>query len=132
MERAGLGRHIEVLGGDYTERAGAEAGELIAARARLPTALFAANDLVAVGAIDAIERRGHGVPADVSVVGYDNTFFARLGRVSLTTVDQPARGDGPHRHQAAGGSHGRRPPLVRAHADHADAHASRTTGPPRA
>ena len=32
MERAGLGRHIEVLGGDYTERAGAEAGEAIAAR----------------------------------------------------------------------------------------------------
>ena len=89
MERAGLGRHIEVLGGDYTERAGAEAGELIAARTRLPTALFAANDLVAVGAIDAIERRGYGVPADVSVVGYDNTFFARLGHVSLTTVDQP-------------------------------------------
>ncbi len=35
------------------------------------------------------------------------------------------RGDGPHRHQAAGGSHGRRPPLVRARADHADAGASR-------
>ncbi len=89
MEQAGLGRHVEVLGGDFTERAGTEAGAAIAARSRLPTAVFAANDLVAVGAIDAIERRGIGVPAEVSVIGYDNTFFARLRPISLTTIDQP-------------------------------------------
>ena len=89
MEHAGLGRHSEVLRGDYTEQAGTAAGEAIAARSRPPTAVFAANDLVAVGAIDAIERRGIGVPGDVSVIGYDNTFFARLRHISLTTIDQP-------------------------------------------
>ena len=89
MERAGLGRFVEVIHGDFTERAGADAAAALVSRRKLPTAVFAANDLVAVGAIDTLERNGHLVPADLSVVGYDNTFFARLRHVSLTTVDQP-------------------------------------------
>ena len=89
MTNVGLGDHIDVLPGDYTERAGQAAGTALAARPRLPTAIFAANDLVAVGAIDALERSGARIPEDVSVVGYDNTFFARLSHISLTTVDQP-------------------------------------------
>lgn len=89
MARSGLERFIEVLPGDFTERAGTEAVDSMAGRRSLPTAVFAANDLVAVGAIDALERAGHQVPDGVSVVGYDNTFFARLGHISLTTVDQP-------------------------------------------
>jgi DNA-binding LacI/PurR family transcriptional regulator len=89
MERNGLARFTEVIPGDYTERAGTDAGTRLVARRQLPTAIFAANDLVAVGVIDALERTGREVPRDVSVVGYDNTFFARLRHVSLTTVDQP-------------------------------------------
>lgn len=89
MERAGLGRFIEILPGDFTERAGTDAAAALVRRRNLPTAVFAANDLVAVGAIETLERNGHEVPAAVSVVGYDNTFFARLRHVSLTTVDQP-------------------------------------------
>ena len=89
MERRGLGRFIEVLAGDFTERAGTEAAAALVRRRSLPTAVFAANDLVAVGAIETLERNGHQVPGAVSVVGYDNTFFARLQHVSLTTVDQP-------------------------------------------
>ena len=89
MERYGLARFAEVIPGDYTERAGAEAGMQLSTRRQLPTAIFAANDLVAVGVIDALERTGREVPRDVSVVGYDNTFFARLRHVSLTTIDQP-------------------------------------------
>ena len=89
MERRGLSRFIEILPGDFTERAGTEAATALVRRRSLPTAVFAANDLVAVGAIETLERNGHEVPGAVSVVGYDNTFFARLQHVSLTTVDQP-------------------------------------------
>ncbi|MBA3399853.1 MAG: LacI family DNA-binding transcriptional regulator [Acidimicrobiia bacterium] len=89
MSRAGLDRFAAVVPGDFTEQAGADAVGALMAMRRLPTSVFAANDLVAVGAIDALERAGHDVPGRVSVVGYDNTFFTRLGHISLTTVDQP-------------------------------------------
>ena len=89
MRRAGLGAGTEVLAGDFTEQAGIDAATALLRRADLPTGVFAANDLAAIGAIDAFGRAGLDVPADVSVMGYDNSFFAHLRHVSLTTVDQP-------------------------------------------
>jgi DNA-binding LacI/PurR family transcriptional regulator len=83
-----LGLEPDVIAGDYTERAGVAAAEDLLRRTRLPTAVFGANDLVAAGALDAFESAGRRVPDDVSIVGYDNTFLARLHHVSLTSVDQ--------------------------------------------
>lgn len=56
-----------------------------------PTAIFAANDDMAAGAIGAICERGMSVPADVSVCGFDDTPIARHIYPSLTTVRQPTR-----------------------------------------
>lgn len=53
---------------------------------RRPTAIFAANDLSAHGAIDAIHAAGMSVPGDVSVIGYDDTWYATVTRPHLTTV----------------------------------------------
>lgn len=52
-----------------------------------PSAIFAANELMALGVLDAVRRLGLSVPEDLSLVGHDNTFLSRAAYPSLTTVD---------------------------------------------
>jgi DNA-binding LacI/PurR family transcriptional regulator len=89
MGEAGLSGVAAVVSGDFTEDAGVHAAERLLAADELPTAVFAANDLVALGLIDRLETGGVRIPEDVSVVGYDNTFVAGLNHIRLTTVNQP-------------------------------------------
>jgi LacI family transcriptional regulator len=55
-----------------------------------PTAIMCANDLVALGALLSLQRRGLRVPEDVSLVGYDDVEFVEALRPPLTTVRQPS------------------------------------------
>jgi DNA-binding LacI/PurR family transcriptional regulator len=89
MRRHGLARESLVVPGEDTEEGGAGAVARLLATGPRPTAVFAANDFAAVGALHALEERGLGVPEDVSLVGYDNTSLAALGHINLTTIDQP-------------------------------------------
>jgi DNA-binding LacI/PurR family transcriptional regulator len=77
-----------VARGAFTEASGVAAAEEMLATGREVTAVFAGNDVSALGALDAIEGAGLRVPDDVSIVGYDNTFVAALRHVSLTSIDQ--------------------------------------------
>ncbi|MYL62161.1 substrate-binding domain-containing protein [Bacillus hwajinpoensis] len=54
-----------------------------------PTAIFAANDSMAMGAIKAVKDQGHRVPEDVAVVGFDNIQFSEIFEPALTTIAQP-------------------------------------------
>jgi DNA-binding LacI/PurR family transcriptional regulator len=91
MERHALGAKALVVRGDYTEAGGAAAVARLLDGGARPTAIFAANDLSALGALDALLQRGIRIPDEISLVGYDNTSLARLAHVDLTTVDQPRR-----------------------------------------
>jgi LacI family transcriptional regulator len=54
-----------------------------------PTAVFACNDLMAIGTISAAVRLGRQVPADLSVVGFDDVPLASFANPALTTIVQP-------------------------------------------
>jgi DNA-binding LacI/PurR family transcriptional regulator len=81
-----------VLRGDYRQASGyAAAREALAARSgERPTAFVCANDLMALGVIEYCRDHGLRVPADVSVVGFDDVPLASLLVPSLTTVRQSA------------------------------------------
>ena len=89
MLERGLGAEIVVESGDFTERSGAQAARRLMTGACAPTAIFAANDLTAAGAMGALGELGLRVPRDVSIVGYDNSAIASMHHMSLTTIDQP-------------------------------------------
>jgi DNA-binding LacI/PurR family transcriptional regulator len=89
MNARGLGEHIHVVRGDYSEAGGRKAARVLMQHDRRPTAIFAGNDLSAVGALGVVEYLGFDVPGDVSIVGYDNTALAAMHHVALTTINQP-------------------------------------------
>jgi LacI family transcriptional regulator len=69
--------------------AAAAAVEQILAATPPPTAVACVNDMAALGLLDGLEAAGLRVPADISVVGYDDLPFARRLSPPLTTVNQP-------------------------------------------
>lgn len=87
MREADIGRIDELLvQGDFSETAGYEAGYTILSRERRPTAVFAANDAMAIGALCAIREQGVRVPEEIAVVGFDDIPIARFVSPPLTTV----------------------------------------------
>lgn len=91
MRARGMADQVRVLSGGFSEHHGAVAAGLLLAQPPdvRPTAVCAANDLVAVGMLSTFEAGGLRVPDHISVVGYDDSVLARVERISLTTINQP-------------------------------------------
>jgi len=84
-----------VFSGDYTLSAGRSCAERLIALARTllkserPTAIMAANDMMAVGLMQRLQQEGWRLPADLSVIGFDNILWSEWVYPALTTIAQP-------------------------------------------
>jgi LacI family transcriptional regulator, galactose operon repressor len=81
-------RTTYVRNGDYYSASGHEQMHRLLALQRPPTAIFAASDEMAIGAVSAIHEAGLSVPGDVAVIGFDDIDSASLLRPPLTTIRQ--------------------------------------------
>ena len=91
LERAGLVFHEDLrLWGNYSERSGAKVARELLGRPDRPTAIMAANDMMAIGALRVAQREfGLRVPEDVTIVGADGIPLTTYVEPGLTTVAQP-------------------------------------------
>ncbi|MFD7685066.1 LacI family DNA-binding transcriptional regulator [Streptomyces sp. NPDC059781] len=80
----------DVPGPALTVSAGRDAGHRILGLPTRPTAVFCANDLLALGVMQALYEAGLRVPDDIAVIGYDDIEFAASAVVPLTSVRRPA------------------------------------------
>ena len=91
LERAGGGELVPLETEALVVAEGRRVGERLVAmpEEERPTAAFCANDLLALGLLQAAWRIGLSVPGDLAVVGYDDIEFAEAAAVPLTSVRQP-------------------------------------------
>lgn len=92
-----LGREVSasmIAHGDYTHDSGFIAMNQLLDRNERIDAVFAANDLMAIGAMAAIHDRGLTVPGDIALVGFDDSIVAQTARPQLTTIRQDIVGLG--------------------------------------
>ncbi|MCZ3376871.1 LacI family DNA-binding transcriptional regulator [Rhizobium sp. AG207R] len=77
-----------VIDDEFSEMGGVRAAESILNGDFRPTAIFAANDLMAIGVMQSLRERGIRIPEDIAVVGFDDISAAKLVTPTLTTVAQ--------------------------------------------
>jgi LacI family transcriptional regulator len=88
MEASGAGTSADLeFAGDFSEAAGYAAGQSVAGIPNRPTALFAANDAMAIGALCGLRTAGLSVPDDIALAGFDDIAMARYVNPPLTTVN---------------------------------------------
>jgi len=88
LQASGIEPESRLVDGDrgWTAEAGFQSMEQLAARCPDLSAVFCANDLLAIGALSALARRGTKVPDQISVVGFDDTELARHSAPPLTSM----------------------------------------------
>jgi len=88
--------HRLVVNGAFTYDSGYEAAENLVRSGLKFDAIFASNDMIAIGAIECLGKHNIQVPQDVGVVGFDDIRMAAWYKPSLTTIRQPVYDMGRH------------------------------------
>jgi LacI family transcriptional regulator len=86
LAEAGLAHETRVLTGQFTEESGYAAGHELFADTQRPDAVFAANDMMAIGCLFALSERDVVIPIDIAIAGFDDIPIARYVTPPLTTV----------------------------------------------
>jgi DNA-binding LacI/PurR family transcriptional regulator len=94
LRQAIAGEVVIISGGHNSIESGATATSWLLDRDRIPTAIVGLSDVLALGALQEVERHGLQIPNDVSVCGFDDITAAQAA--NLTTVRQPIREKGQH------------------------------------
>jgi len=90
LERNGIEIRKEyIIKGDFKPQGGYEAAEELLNLAQPPTAIFACNDLMAIGVSRAVIERGMKIPGDISLIGFDDIYLSKYTNPPLTTIKQP-------------------------------------------
>ncbi|MFB5662532.1 LacI family DNA-binding transcriptional regulator [Alteribacillus sp. HJP-4] len=77
------------VSGNFTREGGILAANILSAQEERPTAVFFANDEMALGGLEAFQRKGFRVPEDISIIGFDDILEAQYVSPKLTTIRQP-------------------------------------------
>ena len=92
LQEHGIACQTELIEhGDFQQLSGYQAMLRLLEQPTQPTAVFAANDEMAIGAMDATHHQGLRIPEDIAFVGFDDIQVASFARPPLTTVRQPMR-----------------------------------------
>ncbi len=90
LENEGIPKSLKLeAGGNFTEDSGYKACQQLLKTEPRPTAIFAANDAMAIGAIEAVRDSGLKVPDDIAIVGFDDISTSQYITPALTTVRVP-------------------------------------------
>ncbi|QZY56047.1 LacI family DNA-binding transcriptional regulator [Crassaminicella profunda] len=78
-----------IVNGDFNTKSGYDIMSRLLKLKNPPDAIFAGNDVIALGALYSAQEFGLNIPTDFGIVGFDNIDFAKLPQIQLTTVEQP-------------------------------------------
>jgi DNA-binding LacI/PurR family transcriptional regulator len=89
MKKRGLASQAKVIEGSWSQEAGYQQTDAILKSKVKPTAIYAANDTIAMGVLAKLNEAKVRVPEDISVIGYDDSALAKLRIANLTSIKEP-------------------------------------------